>query len=102
MIKKYFLFITLIATCQVFSKGVYRNLENNVNTDVCQTSFGKANLITSNFYINFNYLTLTNPFNQIRCHSFFSCFNHFSKNSNEIIQLEFIGSTTYLRKGRRA
>jgi hypothetical protein len=102
MIKKYFLFIALITTCQVFSKGFYRNLENNLNPDVTQASFGLPNVNTCTLFINFYYLDLINPFNQFRCNSFFSCFNHFSIKSNDLIPLESIGSTTYLRKGIRA
>lgn len=102
MIKKYFLFIALITTCQVFSKGFYRNLENNLNADVTQASFGLSNVNTCTLLINFYYLDLINPFNQVRCNSFFSCFNHFSIKSNDLILLESIGSTTYLRKGIRA
>jgi hypothetical protein len=101
MIKKYFLFVALIANCQVFSKGFYRNLENNLNADVTQVSFGHSNVNTCTFFINFYYLELTNPFNQVRCNSFFSCFNHFSIKSNDLIPLELIGSNTYLRKGIR-
>jgi hypothetical protein len=101
MIKKYFLLITLIATCQVFSKGFYGNLENNLKTDVTQTLFGPPYVSTCTFFKIF-IIDLINPFNQVRCNSFFSCFNHFSVQCNDLFPLEFIGSTTYLRKGIRA
>jgi hypothetical protein len=102
MIKKYFLFITLIATCQVFSKEVYRKIEKNFNPYVCETKFGKSNLSPFNFFINSYYRGLTYSFNDVRCYSLFPCCNNSSNSLDYLIQSGFIGSTTYLRKGRTA
>lgn len=53
MIKKYFFFVALTATYQVFSKLFYRNLENNLNPDKTQDSSELPNVNLSNFFINF-------------------------------------------------
>lgn len=102
MIKKYFLFITLIATCQVFSKEVYRRIEKNFTQYACDAAFGKSNLTPFDFFTNSYYLGVANSFNDVRCYSFFSCCTNSSKNLDYLIQLGLIGSRTHLRKGRTA
>lgn len=102
MIKKYFLFITLIAACQVFSKEVYRSIEKNFTLNASETKFGKSNLSPFDFFTNSCYLNFTSSFDDVSCYSFFTCCIKSSKNLDYLIRSGFIGSTTYLRKGRTA
>ncbi len=99
MIKKYFLFIPFLKTYQVFSKAFYRNLENNLNTNVAQTSFWKLH---SNIFSICIYFDIANHIKQVRYNSFFSYFNHFSIKSSELIRVKLIGLNTHLMNGIRA
>jgi hypothetical protein len=102
MIKKYFLFITLIATCQLFSREVFNSIEKNFTLYTCKTSFGKSNAGLFHFSNNSYYLNFMGSSNYLGCVSYFSCCTNSSKNLDNLIWSGFIGSTSYLRKGRTA